>query len=192
MKSILALFCILISLLIIAPKSYTQELVCEEANGLNWCYNPNECGQACNDVCAAGGMQPIADNNVWLEAQNTENECIAISQAFGLGNTVLVGSSSFGCVVDNSSKPHGAGLNPPLNCSTVPTCPSGLRTQIDDQGIPCESEDSNSRRAICPCEPLPPPPPTNVPTLSEWGLIIMASILGITGFMVIRRRKITA
>jgi len=31
-----------------------------------------------------------------------------------------------------------------------------------------------------------------IPTLSEWGLIAMASILGIVGFMVIRRRKVTA
>ncbi len=32
----------------------------------------------------------------------------------------------------------------------------------------------------------------NVPTLSQWGLIAMAGILGIVGFMVIRRRKVTA
>jgi len=31
-----------------------------------------------------------------------------------------------------------------------------------------------------------------VPTLSQWGLIAMAGILGIVGFMVIRRRKVTA
>jgi len=31
-----------------------------------------------------------------------------------------------------------------------------------------------------------------VPTLSEWGLIAMASILGIVGFLVMRRRKVTA
>jgi len=31
-----------------------------------------------------------------------------------------------------------------------------------------------------------------VPTLSEWGLIAMASILGIIGFMVMRRRKVAA
>ncbi len=31
-----------------------------------------------------------------------------------------------------------------------------------------------------------------VPTLSQWGLIAMAGILGIIGFMVIRRRKVTA
>jgi len=28
-----------------------------------------------------------------------------------------------------------------------------------------------------------------IPTLSEWGLITMAGILGVVGFMVIRRRK---
>jgi len=33
---------------------------------------------------------------------------------------------------------------------------------------------------------------TPVPTLSEWGLITMAGILGIVGFMVMRRRKQTA
>ncbi len=34
--------------------------------------------------------------------------------------------------------------------------------------------------------------PEPVPTLSEWGLIAMAAILGIIGFMVIRRREVTA
>ena len=34
--------------------------------------------------------------------------------------------------------------------------------------------------------------PEMVPTLSEWGLICMAAILGIVGFMVMRRRKVTA
>ena len=39
------------------------------------------------------------------------------------------------------------------------------------------------------CEAIPP---AQIPTLSEWGLIAMASILGIIGFMVMRRRKVTA
>lgn len=41
---------------------------------------------------------------------------------------------------------------------------------------------------------LPPPPPlrAQVPTLSEWGLIAMACILGLIGVMVIRRRKAAA
>jgi len=35
-------------------------------------------------------------------------------------------------------------------------------------------------------------PPAPIPTLPEWGLIAMAGILGIIGFMVLRRRKVTA
>ncbi|MCH7519378.1 MAG: IPTL-CTERM sorting domain-containing protein [Candidatus Dadabacteria bacterium] len=34
--------------------------------------------------------------------------------------------------------------------------------------------------------------PEPIPTLSEWGLIAMAGILGIVGFMVMRRRKVSA
>ena len=34
--------------------------------------------------------------------------------------------------------------------------------------------------------------PSNVPTLSQWGLIALAGVLGIIGFMVMRRRKATA
>ena len=32
----------------------------------------------------------------------------------------------------------------------------------------------------------------SVPTLSEWGLIVMASVLGIVGFMILRRRRAAA
>jgi len=35
-------------------------------------------------------------------------------------------------------------------------------------------------------------PVINVPTLSEWGLIAMTGILGIVGFMVMRKRKVIA
>jgi len=36
------------------------------------------------------------------------------------------------------------------------------------------------------------PPPTNVPTLSEWGLIAIAVVLGIVGYLVMSRRKVSA
>jgi len=39
---------------------------------------------------------------------------------------------------------------------------------------------------------LPPPTITPIPTLSEWGLMAMAGILGIVGYLVIRRRKLMA
>jgi hypothetical protein len=51
--------------------------------------------------------------------------------------------------------------------------------------------DDGSCSDVPQCEPPPPPPPSAVPTLSQWGLIAMAGILGIVGFiMVIRRRKL--
>jgi len=39
---------------------------------------------------------------------------------------------------------------------------------------------------------LPEPIASDIPTLSQWGLLAMASILGIVGFMVMRRKKETA
>ena len=46
-------------------------------------------------------------------------------------------------------------------------------------------------RAFDQCAPVPPSRP--IPTISEWGLIAMAGILGIFGlFAAIRRRKVTA
>jgi hypothetical protein len=40
-------------------------------------------------------------------------------------------------------------------------------------------------------EPVPTPTPT-IPTLSEWGLIAMAGLMGIVGFIVMRRKKVAA
>ena len=50
----------------------------------------------------------------------------------------------------------------------------------------------NETTSRCPGLPLGDSEASGVPTLSEWGLISMAGILGIVGFMVIRRRKATA
>ena len=36
------------------------------------------------------------------------------------------------------------------------------------------------------------PTQTNIPTLGEWGLMALAVVLGVAGFMVIRRRKAAA
>ncbi len=50
------------------------------------------------------------------------------------------------------------------------------------------SADCDHDSGLCIMEPVS----RNVPTLSEWGLIATAGILGFIGFMVIRRRKVTA
>jgi len=73
--------------------------------------------------------------------------------------------------IDSETDPIESG---PIDSETDP---------IDSETDPIESDPIDSETE---------PEVTNVPTLSEWGLIAMAGILGIVGFMVIRRRKASA
>ena len=129
---------------------------CVFANGLQWCYNASECGQACNEVCAAKGMTPVADKTAWFEAQNTMAECQTIADALGIGEvTPTLDTYTFGCLQDEGGN-HSIGngtpnvLRAPLFCSTDPSCPSSHLTEMDQLGIACGP--TNSRRSICPCE----------------------------------------
>ncbi len=61
-----------------------------------------------------------------------------------------------------------------LDCAGIPNGD----TEVDECGV-CGGDNST-----CTVQPIP--------TLSEWGLMAMAGILGIVGFMVIRRRRVTA
>lgn len=65
---------------------------------------------------------------------------------------------------------------------------------IDNPNFICISDDV-VENAFCNqdtdlCELIPVV--SNIPTLNEWGLIAMAGILGIAGFLIIRRRKAAA
>ena len=62
----------------------------------------------------------------------------------------------------------------PLACFEGSRINGGVCTQLGEGGL-CVSP-SNT---------------TPIPTLSEWGLIAMAGVLGIIGFMVIRRKKVS-
>ena len=133
---------------------------CVEANGLNWCYDDQACGEACEDVCAALGLELIEDNQVWFEAQNSVAECQAISEALGLGSSVLFGTWTYACLEDDTGNHTvGGGLIGPLLCSSEPTCPQDHRTSMDQIGTPCGP---GSRRSVCPCVT----PPTEVLGLS--------------------------
>ena len=187
-KSIFALLLIFLSLTVVTPKLWAQP-TCVEANGLLWCYNDQACGQACEEVCEAVGIPLVVDDDVWFEAQNTEEECQAISQAFGLGNTVDFGGYAYACLEDKDGlQSVGGGLTAPLFCSDGSNCPADHRTTMDQQGIPCGP---GSRHSICPCGPrIRQSRP--IPTLSEWGVIAIAGALGIIGIWAVRRRKLIA
>ena len=83
----------------------------------------------------------------------------------------------------------------------IPFCCLNENGCVDNQSVPpgeliacligTEQDNAFCNEDTGQCEPIPLKS-NNIPTLSEWGLIAMASILGIAGFMVIRRRKATA
>jgi hypothetical protein len=124
---------------------------CVEANGMTWCYNDAACGEACNAVCAAKGLTPVANSTAWFEAQNTVEECQVIADALGGGLVPTIGGFAYGCLEDSfGTHSIGGGLaGPNLFCSTASTCPDAHRTDMDQLGVACGAD---SRRSICPCE----------------------------------------
>ncbi|MHB8419212.1 MAG: hypothetical protein ACYDCL_14140 [Myxococcales bacterium] len=128
----------------------TQPSSCEVVGGIRWCYDPNNCGQGCDQVCANLGLPFTISDAAWLAAQDTQAECQAINDAFGVGGTASLASYTYACLQDTYGT-HSApgGLVGPLLCSTVSTCPTAHRTTVDQQGVACGVD---SRRSICPCQ----------------------------------------
>jgi len=122
---------------------------CKLVGDIYWCFNPNACGQVCNDVCASLGLSPLASDADWFAAQDTVEKCQDISEAFGLGTTVDFFDYVYGCLEDTQGE-HTApgGLNAPLLCSSQVQCPSQHRTGMDGRTFPCGE---SSRRSVCPC-----------------------------------------
>lgn len=117
--------------------------------GLSWYWNPNACGEPCNAVCGGHGRTPANDATVFA-AQDTAEECSALSTALGLGGVFNMASYTYACLED-SPGPHTApgGLNDPLLCSTFSSCPANHRASMDQMGQACGP---NSRRSICACQ----------------------------------------
>jgi hypothetical protein len=127
------------------------------------------------------------------ECLGCESGC-ATSESFCTesGSTAVEGicfNDGGGAICDNSSdleSEFGCCTTGPLNCEDD----IGWRNCVGDsepnfEGIIWTPGVSCSEVPLCTA--------TNVPALSEWGLIAMAGILGIIGFiMVIRRKKASA
>jgi len=84
----------------------------------------------------------------------------------------------------------------PAGCDDA-TCSD---TVCDMNGFCCDvswnTQCAEEAKEFCEvCGGTPPPSVSDIPTMSEWGLIALAVVLGIVGivgFMVIRRRKVSA
>jgi hypothetical protein len=65
---------------------------------------------------------------------------------------------------------------------------TGAATLVGSNGVD-DIIDGLAWKGDCGPNPNPNPNPNPIPTLSEWGLIVMAGVLGIAALLVIRRRK---
>lgn len=133
------------------PSWCANTLICAQANGLTWCWNPDGCGQPCNQVCAVDGRVPAPDATV-SAAQDTVAECQAIATALGVTGTPSVASYTYACVEDTGGA-HGSGvptgLVGPLLCSSFAGCPANHRNSMDQVNINCGP--TASRKSICAC-----------------------------------------
>jgi len=92
-----------------------------------------------------------------------------------------------GIEVDNNSQILVNATQSDLLLSIDPI--SGIRTVVSDYADPSEGPLGSFGVGII---VAPEIVVAKIPTLNQWGLIAMAGILGIVGFMVIRRRKVGA
>ena len=74
------------------------------------------------------------------------------------------------------------------NCGDTPC----LNITIDEESHSITAQCLDDDMRSCTFTNSFSPEPRNVPTISEWGLIALAGIIGIVGLMVIRRRKALA
>jgi len=97
-------------------------------------------------------------------------------------------SEVFGFVHQSGNVFLASDIGNSLHSITITGPNSGVNTRIGPMGV----LEFKTKGLAFDCGVAPPPPPAAVPTLSEWGLGAMAGILGIVGFMVIRRRNVLA
>ena len=155
---------------------------CDESSGINFVLE-TDCDfvPTCNVPLPGEGCCVLGDNNC-LNNQ-TEADCTAVG---GIDFEVDIACSA---VPQCDIPPLGEGccvlgVNDCINDQTADECnEAGGAIEI---GVSCSAAPTCNNV-------MPLPPSFNVPTISQWGLIAMAGILGIVGFiMVIRRRKVAA
>jgi hypothetical protein len=124
---------------------------CQTVAGVRWCFNPNACGEPCNNVCASLGLPFTISDAAWFAAQDSAAECQSISNAFGIATPVNFASYTYACLEDSQGlHTMPATLIGPLFCSSFSGCPANHRTGMDQQGIACSV--NTSRLSICPCQ----------------------------------------
>ncbi len=135
-------------------------------------------------------LNTIIDNDPGVTVPNCSGELIDSGNNLqfpgtSCGGTITTADAMLGVLADNGGITKTKAIteeSPAFNAGNNATCEAtDQRGVIRPQDIIC---DIGAYELIIESN-------FNVPTLSEWGLITMAAVLGIVGFMVMRRRKAT-
>jgi len=145
--------------------------------------------QPVSPTCAIEQITDETNGDSFNASINADGTRIAFSSNADI-NGVNVGGNfeiylfdtTTGIITQITNETTGSSLNPSINAD-------GMRIAFWSEGnINGGNPEGNTEIYLYTC--LDPASARNIPTLSEWGLISMAGILGIVGFMVMRRRKI--
>ncbi len=140
--------------------------------------------QACNPDESFG-----ACNNNSCDHANSWAQNVCESNGYDVG--IWTGNKQAGCGPGGPGGPVTDGTGNSSMCCGCETTPNGSIPCTPTIETSCQPQDQTQIEVFC-CNIGEQPLQAQVPTLSEWGLIAMAGIMGIVGFMVIRRRKVTA
>jgi cysteine-rich repeat protein len=123
---------------------------CVVVDGTQWCFDDDNCGQSCADVCGALDLVLEPDDATWFAAQDSAAECQAIADGLGMDAPIQFGASALGCLEDSGLDDQvGGGLTGGLICSSDASCPAAHRDDMDDLGGICNLP--GARRSVCPC-----------------------------------------
>lgn len=135
---------------------------------------------ACNPTFSFG---QFCDNN-FCEDANSWAQLVCESNGFDVG--IWTGRKQAGCGPGGPGGPVENGTG-----AISMYCDGGVNPCIPFVETQCAPSDQTQVEIFC-CDIEGPPPPPAIPTLSEWGMIAAAAVLGIVGFLAVRRRKAAA
>jgi len=135
--------------------------------------------QITNTMGGSNAQASISADGLFIGFRTTSN----LNGGNPEGNDeVLIFNTTTGVITYITNEPEGQSERPSVNAD-------GTRIAFESRAnINGGNPEENDEIWLATCFDRHQP----IPTLSEWGLIAMAGILGLVGFMVMRRRKVSA
>ena len=133
----------------VGGKCIALPATCRIVNGIRWCFD-TKCGVPCAQTCADLGLPLTMSDADWFAAQDSQQECQAIADGFGVKQGTLLQGKIYTCLESASANEvEGGPLVGPILCTSFNGCPMNLRTDMDLKGVACGA---GGAHAVCPCQ----------------------------------------